>query len=360
MSIISRDIINKDIQFTVYGRREKERVFSYSTLSDAIDIAKTYLIKEYNVKSGDKVLLCPNEFYIVWFFACSELGLTLIVSMSHNPTIYKSVTDKYGNIDHVIMNLNSTSYVIVETKYQEILIDAQVLSIYTDNEHKDEVWATPDTILTWSISETNVKRYNYTHHLHTHEFYHRLLFRNIKILNLVKEDRCTHSKILHHGSSLGTFFLPTINRCDHHFWITTRDNWYDTLVEDKITKCLFMYYDTLEFRYKNHSQIKDLSSLTIYVLRTPTPREAEYYVKKCNATMVSIFGTTATSGPIFLQEINNSNCDAFDSSLFGAPLDNFYDLSLDHHCLTVKLYNGTTFNTGDVFKIVNDQYFLTV
>jgi len=355
MTVISREIINKDLSLTIFKDSKNIKKFNYDEVINLIDCAKTFLVNERNAKTNDKVLICPCDFYIPWFFACAELGLTFLVSLSHNPKDYKQVNDQYGHIDHVIVP-HIEYFSNIAEQYANVEFDADVLKIYSDTSCKEDFWSTKDSILTLSISETNVNSYNPAQHSHPHWFYYQLLERNIRVLKLTSSDKCMHSKILHHGSSLGIFFLPTIKHCSIHYWALEHSDWHNLIVNEQINRCLFMYYDIITFPAKLAKRVTDLSNLTIYTLRSPSPKDVDYLVKKCNATITSMFGTTITSGPVFLQEVNLSNCDTYDKGNFGKPLDEYYQLCLTEGRLTIKTF-GKTVITPDYFKIVNNEFY---
>lgn len=357
MTVITRDIINKGLTFTVYKTVNNSYTLNYFELIELIDRAKTYLIKERSAKMGDKVFICPCDMYIVWFFACAELGLSLLVSTSHEISSFKKIEELYGKIDHVIV-LNDKYFKFVIDEYYNISIDPNVVLSYFDVDFKYLIHATDSTTLTISVSETNLKNNDLTIYNHQHEFYYYLLSRNGHILELKNEDRCMHNKILHHGSSLGTFFLPTIMYCKDHFWIPEHILWNEVIVKEQITRSLFMYYDVITFKLKFLSKKMNLSFLTIYTLRSPGQLEIDYYIKGCNASIVSMFGTTLSSGPVFLQTVNKDNYSLFDQSNFGKPIDHFYRLSLQDSKLIITTFDKRVIKTTDQFKIVDDNYYM--
>ena len=83
--LITRDIINKNIVFTdikILPDTTKKYTYDYNKLSDTIDQYKASFIHKYKAKEGDTVLIGvrPSLEQTALFFACAELGMTIIVA----------------------------------------------------------------------------------------------------------------------------------------------------------------------------------------------------------------------------------------------------------------------------------------
>lgn len=355
MNLISRDIINQNFKLTII---DKCIEFDKDTLIKFINRAKTYLVLERKASKGDKVLLTFGDYYVPWFFACAELGLSFVISASHVVQNYKKLNDRYGEIHHVIMPFNKEDLKGFYSTYEGVAVDMNVIKDYSSTTETNTFWATPDTTLTLAISDKyNLRLTGLVPEEHTHDFYYRLLVRNCKVMNFHADDKCFHLRVLHHGSSLGTFFLPTFYGCSTHFWCDeTEYLWVRHLVDYQITRCLIfermLYIIALRLR-KNEV---DLSHLKLYILTQPSLSDIDNLIIKHNITLISIFGMTSTSGPIFLQEITPKLCRTYDRRRFFKPLDNFYDLKVEDNILSIS-YDDRTVISRDRFEIRDDEFY---
>lgn len=360
MSVIDRNILNKNLTLTIYKSLDYSYTLPYSQIINLIDRAKTYLLIERNAAPGDRVFISTCDLYLIWLIACAELGLVLLVSASHNVSHFTEYKHVYGEINHVIVSYQAYFQFVID-EFGERCIDSEIIKTYENTDKKDEIYASADSMLTLSTSESNIKNFNFETFNHTHNFYYRLLCRNGHLYQLQELDKCMHNKILHHGSSLGTFFLPTIMFCRYHFWVPEHLKWNQIIIKEKINRCLFMYYDIIAFRAKSANRQYDLSFLKIYTLRSPGDRELDYYIKQCDSTIISIFGTTLTSGPVFLQTVNKNNINKYDKFNFGTLLDNFYQVDIDFRSnLTIKTFDNKQINTFDQFKLVENIFYLVL
>lgn len=357
MNLISRSIINKDFNLKIL---DKELEFDRIDIIRLIDRAKTFLIKERQVRPNDKVILTFGDYYIPWFFACAELGLTFIISASHVVKNYKKLNDRYGDIQHLIVPFNKTDLEEFRNTYSDIALDMNLIKDYDEVSESATIWATDNSILTLSISEKyNLKLKNIVPEEHTHDFYYRLMQRNSTVLNLNRDEKCFHLRILHHGSSLGTFFLPTFYSCANHFWCDETDHrWAKYLITYKINRCLIFERMLNSLSILINRNTVDLSFLKLYTLTQPSIAEINNIVVKHNVSITSIFGMTSTSGPIFLQEVTSSNYRTYDRERFYKPLDDFYELNIEDGYLSITFDNKTV-KSKDKFKIINDEYYFS-
>lgn len=371
MGLINREIINPNLVvrslFEITGEISQH---NYQEIIQYINQAKTYLIKEKNCKEGQKVLLAMSGWpqYLVWFIACAELGMAFVVSDHPNIENYKSVAKKlnlYGEIDHLIGRPGSE----VLNHYPSIidrLIKSDVIFDYKEQDCADVFWARPDSVILYATSSGTTdtpKVISYTQ-----KFFYDLLERNAALYNLKESDRCLHTKGLHHGSVTGVYFLPTLKYCSTHYYAKSYEestenqflkspNWVELIQQEKINRCLLFYNMTDHFVQVANIEKKQHNNLTVYVLSKISKNHIDVIVKKFNYKIVSIFGCTETSGPLFLPEITSTNADSYDSTNFGKPLDNFYKIDLDkNEILTVTMPDGSIVSTGDKFYKVNEDY----
>jgi acyl-CoA synthetase (AMP-forming)/AMP-acid ligase II len=371
MELISRKIINSNLVVQSLNDNTGEiSTHSYQEIIQYINQAKTYLIKEKKCKEGQKVLLAMSGWpqYLVWFIACAELGMSFVVSDYPNIENYKSVAKKlnlYGGINHLIGRPKSE----VLKHYPSIinrLINSNVIYGYRDQAHADTFWAKSSSIILYATSSGTTdtpKVISYTQ-----KFFYDLLERNARLYNLKDEDRCLHTKGLHHGSVTGVYFLPTLKYCSNHYYAKSYDsitkdqtlkspNWVELIQKEKINRCLLFYNMVDHFVQNADLESKQHNDLTVYVLAKISKEHINVIVKKFNYKIASIFGCTETSGPLFLPEITVENSEEYNPANFGNPLDDFYKINLDNNqILTVTMPDGSIISTGDKFQIVNNDY----
>lgn len=360
MSVIDRSILHKNLTLTIYKSSDYSYTLTYSQIINLIDRAKTYLLTERNAKIADKVFICTCDLYLVWLIACAELGLLLIVCSSHKVSIFTQYQHIYGKINHVIVPYQEHFHFVLN-EFGNRCIEAEIPNTYENTECKDVMYATPKTKLTLSVSETNIQNFDFTKFTHTHNFYYQLLYRNGNLYKLTEQDKCMHNKVLHHGSSLGTFFLPTIAYCQRHYWVPEHLKWNEIVFKEQINLCLFLYYDIISFRSKFSNRSIDLSFLKIYTLRSPGKLEVDYYISQCNAKIVSIFGTTLSSGPVFLQSVSRDNLVDYNKLNFGKLLDNFYRVSINEKSnLVIETIENERIQTTDQFNVINSEFYMII
>lgn len=315
MNTITREIIHKD--FIIFS---ENTTITYNNFIKDIDQAKNYLSNKGLIK-GNKVLLCVNEWpkFLVWFFACAELGLILVT------VDYKNLSDE---------------------KKAELYHDIQLELSNNDSYDTSPnipiaIKVTPNDTLIYSFSSgttDNCKLVGYTHSM-----CFALMNRNAKIYNLIDDDVCLHTKGLEHGSIINVYLLPTIKYCKHHYYATS-DSWNTHI--SYITRCL-LFYDMVD----SLNEYPSLNHLTIYTL-SKIDDDTIAKLKNAECNLYSIFGCIETSGPIFLPAlpINQNN--------FGQLLDDYYTVYInDSNMLTVITPEGLVVETGDYFEIINNNHY---
>lgn len=362
---IGRQILNEKFALKVilpnFGMNEYDREF----IIRSIDGAKTYLINEKKVKPGQKIVLINNAwpFYLIWFLAAAELGLSFVVSdyprLSNSFSVQKKLS-LYGSIDYVIGYPGQDIWeYFIDDESQKI--DFMDYNTYSD-EHKGEFWASEDSILIYSTSSGSTGTPKVI--AHDHKFFYDLALRNINIYDLKEHDKCLHSKGLHHGSVTGVFFLPTIIACRDHYYAEIHnensipaEEWVDAVQNEQITR-LFLMGNTLELLSQHLSESKrQHDDLSIYVLSAINSDIIDSIVKNHRYSIYSIFGCTETSGPLFLPSITPTNLHLFQQNNMGPILDNFYHIEIDsEQLLQVRMPDGEIICTGDKFSIVDENY----
>lgn len=371
MALINREIINPNLRIKLLVENtDLVSEFTFKDIIRSINKAKTYLVNEKGCKAGQKVLLATSGWpqYLVWFIACAELGMAFVVSDHPNIENSKSIAKKltlYGEIDHLIGRLGSE----VLNYYPSLinkLIDRDAYFGYKNQEHANTFQAVPDSIILYATSSGTTDTPKVVSY--TQRFFYDLLERNAWLYNLKEDDRCLHTKGLHHGSVTGVYFLPTIKYCANHYYAksfeeATADqllispNWVEFIQQEQINKCLMFYDMTDHFVKFADLDKKQHDDLTVYVLAKITNEHVDVIVKKFGYKIASIFGCTETSGPLFLPEITPKNADYYDPSNFGKPLDDFYGIDLDkNQILNVTMPDGSIVSTGDKFIRIKENY----
>jgi len=348
--LITRKILNPNLTIFVGNNR----VVDLNELTNIIDRCKSYLVNERNAQPGQKVFLAtfgwPN--YIAWFMACAELGLSFIIC-DNNVTKNKckaSILDKlslYGKIDYVIGNREYKYYLIdIEGKF----IDRLAWKTAEVTEASEYYWATNDSVLIYSTTSGSTGKPKVCSH--THEFFHRLMKRNADIFDLKDEHHCLHTLILHHGSVVGVFFLPSIHRCRYHRWVEENEC-IEAIQEYGINRTM-LFYDSANHLYGRMIPSIKQNDLLLIVLNAPPKEAVDLIVDRMGHKIVSVYGCTETSGPVLL---STATPNGWNPLLFDKISDEFYNTKLTNDGLIeVTGPNGIPFRPGDRFTIENDKW----
>lgn len=322
MELITRNVLNPSLKITVDSTE-----YSYNTLIDYIDRAKTFLVKIKRVKKGQRALILTGNWpdFFVWFIAGSELGLKFVV-VDSTAEEAKSNLRLYGRIDVLLSDLDE-------------------IQTYNDASHKDTVWAMPDSILIETLSSGSTgtpKVIKYTH-----KFLHNLAYRNSKLYDLKASDRCIHTKTLTHSSIVGVYFLPTLIACAEHYYFTgKRASWVKFIQDNKINKCAIFgkYLNEIQKTFNNDIDY----NVTIFAV-SRLPDNFKDKIVNDKVTVISIFGCSETSGPVLWSTITNENKSDYNDKNFGKQLDDFYKVDIVHGLLEITMPDGCKYTTGDKF-----------
>jgi hypothetical protein len=368
--IIDRFILHPN--FEIYSRclappsLEDPIYVTKNEIIENIGKAKHFLIKERNFKKGDHVIMTTLFWpeFIIWFFAVSELGGSFLVIDSPGEStinIFKHRLDIYKKIDHVISG--AVKFPLKELGMEHIAFHEDSYKNYEfSQESLDNVTAEESDILMYALSSGTTDTPKVIGH--SHRFFYDLMSRNALIFELKSDDRCLHSKNLHHGSVVGVYLLPTLKYCRYHFFQSfggEKNDWVepyiDLIKKYKINRCL-MYWEYLIKQFSSQIKFKELDhSLDIGVLTKVDSQAIRHLCLHGRHSIISIFGCTETSGPLFLQKINRKNYENFDPTNFGRPLDDFYKINIVENVLHVTMPDGSIISTGDRFEIVNNEFY---
>ena len=350
---------------------EKKRS-SYEDIIHLIDKCKTYLSKVKGAYRGQKVILTNFYWpeYLGWFYACAELGLSFVISDYPRSEVALKKLDIYGDIDWIIYDDHCPAGFRC---YQDKIIDHQEIKNITPD-YSIGIEAEPEDIILYATTSGTTGTPRVIEY--THQFFYDLMERNANLYQLKKGDKCFHSKNLHHGSVLGVYFLPTMKYCQNHYHAPFRyilienqeksveeaegklfEAWVKMIQEEQINKVLLFFNQIDVFKKYLDINSRNHDDLTAFLLTKISQDDIDVLVKKFHYTIKSIFGSTETSGPLFLPEINSQNCNCYDPRNMGEELDNFYKLNLDDkNILNVTMPCGNVVSTGDKFEISNNEW----
>lgn len=342
--IVTRELINKSITF-----RDSPNTgcpYTYEDLSKTIDAYKNLLQHKYNAVEGQSVLIGEQSGrkQLALVFACLELGLTItIVDYSRTDNFQ---TDYYDPKTILLLPIHFFIVSTVDTTNKfaffkdacetTIVLVDETLD-YTPNQTVD---AKPDTMLLKCTSSGTTGTPKIVHH--THEFIFAVAMRNATMFDGVIGQAFN----LSHGSSLATFFLPTLFSEN----VTDYINFYLPDTEKLIRKysidhLMLPYPDMIEVfigQYKN----SPYSGITLYSLTYIRAEWKEHTQDGKVKDIISFFGSNETSGPTL---INRVSYDDFNRQRYH-KVDDFYGLELRDTELIVTLptYN-TKIETRDEF-----------
>jgi len=361
MELITSDILHPDFQVHVPHGYHLSLIEKYSRndILRRVSQAKSFLLQQ-GCRPGQKIILTHNvwPYYLVWFLAGADLGLTFVVSDYPKMTRLFSVKKKlelYGEIDIVIGTSEyDPEWAFFKDTAKSIFNMRSYLSVEVAKDF-NPVFATPDTVLIAATSSGSTGTPKIIKH--THRFFYQLLHRNARLYNLHPDDSCLHTKILHHGSVTGVFFLPTLAYCKHHHHLVLKEDlvdhteWVSYVQRNKISRLFLMDNMLVEIAENMSKQQKAHDTMTIYVLSNIDNNSAIKLTREFGYKIQSIFGCTETSGPLFLPTVDCGNVETFDKFNQGKVLDDFYGVSLnEEQVLQIKMPDGRLISTGDKFK----------
>jgi len=350
----------------------KKTVTHYDDIIKSIDHAKEYLINVKKCRPGQKVIFCiwfwPD--YITWFYACAELGLTFVVSDYPQSDITIKKLSIYGEIDYIIQD---GSVPLFEKFYPDKILNIKDAYEYNYSGNPTPTWAKEDDIILLATSSGTTGTPKIIEN--THSWFYDTIEREKKVYQLKSEDRCFHSKGLHHGSVCTIYFLPVMKYCAHHYHAPFKFmqydsskfmdaegpmicKWIELFQKEKINRCL-MFSDQLEI-LNNFLKIEDKQhdDLIIYALSKIKQEEINNLVGNFGYKIVSIFGANEIKGFVFLPEITKDNYKSYNPSFMGKTLDNFYKVHIDNeNYIIIEMPDGSRIKTGDKFKIIDGNYY---
>jgi len=371
--IITRNWINKN--FTLTGGPGRFRVnHNYDDLCRYIDRWKYILFSEYKVRQGSKIgisLVQTDIRYFSLFFAAAELGMQFVVYQK--PVVESNVDNPklkiLSPIDVIVYDHNSntgfTKQITEKYAIQGIPVEELEDTVYDLQPDFNAVaklnFATEDSVilLTTSSGSTSTPKIV----SHTHRFFYDLCTRNAEVMGFKKDDKILHIRNLHHGSSIGVFFLPTLLVCEKHYYGSFPNDDVNELIglftEFNIDKVIVPYNAMLDDLTKLlEAKNMSLPNLTLFNLSYLNSNWIPACKDKRINSIISIFGCNETSGPIFLPQINStSDVTTFDPKCMGKLLDTFYPTDLKNTLrVTLTEYNRTV-DLEDQFRVIDNVFY---
>lgn len=354
--VLTRNIINQNIIFKDYYKHNQNPLtYTFQELSSTIDACKNFILKNYKVEKGQSVLIGvrnPGKLQLALVFAFLELGVSLAI------VDYERDDDfiDYNYIDpktklllpihyHVVTTTDHTKFKIFEKICNHtIILDDVSLDDFTPN---NLILADNTTVIMRCTSSGTTGTPKIIEH--THEFIYELIHRNSRFY----EGIAGYIFNLNHGSSPATYFFPTlcsakIEKCVNFSWMSMPT----VFKEEKLNHLLIPYSHQIDDILKTQTFIN--KELNLYTLSTIKRQWSEYVKNNKINNVISIFGSNETSGPVFLNFLNDKK---FHENRF-TKLDNFYDININEEgeiLVTLPVYNKVI-KTNDKFKNL-DNYF---
>jgi len=368
--IITRHLINSNIQYSDCEQNRSLKSYNFSLLSTRIDAYKNLLQNQLFCKRGERILIgCqPGLAQTALIFAASELGLVITVVDFNRIDNWK--TKDY--IDPKTKLLSPINYLFTDTRIAsdklKILQIVSKIVIYTSNNYdsaelyinhnkkiipldftkNDEIFCEPDStyLICTSSGTTGTPKII----SHSHKFIFHLIKRN----QFFYSGKVGVSTNLQHGSSFATYFLPIIT-CN------------------KVTE--IYNYKLLELRQGNYTNIEHLMlpyphlieqflyrekghpNITVYTL-SYIQEQWKKELNKNVKNIISFFGSNETSGPVFINELADDN---FQETKY-KKIDDFYDIKFGQKgelSVTLPHYDSCTISTNDCFIKIDEQYIHT-
>ncbi len=376
-NLITRECVNKNIKYNKYNTDTIS--YDYAHLSSEIDRFKNILQYKYKAYHGQTVMNALNGLEsVALFFATAELGLvtavTSVTRFNKNlfykkrydiPVYIDAKTEAILPIDYyfssekgVVGDLPVESKFFAELSDNVILLydDVELDSSLVDYTPNDNIFARSDSIIMECTSSGTTGKPKLIKH--THEFISYVAKRNSKSFY----GGVMATRRFHHGSSFATFFLPSLMSED-----VERLYYMERFAEGKPFRKRAKYHnlppvsladvDHIQFAYtKDVKQYLEMSdtpypNLIVYTLSTIDPSWSKYLGYSVK-DIVSLFGSSETSGPILIQNLSDKN---FEIDRFIDP-DGFYlPEVIDDKLLLVLPSYDVVANTGDKFERNDDE-----
>ena len=333
------------------------RIRDYDYLREDIDRFKNILV-DHGAVAGQTVFNFLKDSRIISsFIACCELGLITCVC-----DIAESTVDLYWQMKHIDAKNKSISPINYVLNDERTLRDDTKTKMYVelaetviqydkdyDCSYNDKINATNDSVLMMCCSSGTTGTPKPISH--THSFMYELGKRNSKDFY----GGVMYTRLFHHGSSFATFFLPALmgNKVERIYininklmrTLKKEGSINNNIAEEDFIKNIdhiqFPYTeDIIEWRNQTSTKYPNLNIYTLAKIDKEWKNDLGILYKE----MISLFGSSETSGPILIQKLSDEK---FESDRFIDP-DGWYD---------PQIVNGKLNLTGDKFEYNDDGSF---
>jgi hypothetical protein len=369
LHVIDRNIINKSITFYDITDEGKLVKYTFDDFEKIVDQTKNYFLSNYEIHPGETVLIgyygtCLRKMASV--FACLELGLSISI-IDYNITVISpdsaTKTQLLSPIHYFICEDDTAAKEHPRSKYA-ILTKHCLNTIYSTDIESHEynenitqnIKVDPKSIAMRCTSSGTTGTPKIIEH--SHEFLFDLCQRNSKMFygNVVNE------KCLGHGSGPATYFIPTLMSKDvkniFNYWgdcSDFNDEKYFMRNKNIFDHIMIPYTYDIDGYLNGIDHNNPPSKTIIYTLSTIKKEWVSYVKENKIKNIISLFGTSETSGPIF---INQASDDNFVQNKF-TLIDDYYQISFTEKNLlevNIPTYNQKVC-TNDEFLIDCDNFY---
>jgi hypothetical protein len=359
--ILTREIINKNIKFVdFYNDEDFATHYDYAELDALINAYKNLLMHKYHVTPGNTVLIGESSSIrqTAMMFACLELGMTLVIVDYNRSDQFETKRVDTKTLLLLPIDIFVIGKLFDVGKFQFFSkISEKTISLgeeteldYTENHI---VHAVPTSVAMKCTSSGTTGTPKVI--THTHEFLYELSLRNSNMFS----GTVAQGFNLNHGSSLATYYLPTLmsGRVNQYINFTM---WLLESVIDRIMSrgidldhLMLPYahlFDVFLSGYCKYPQ----KGICLYTLNYIKDEWKQHVLSGKISDVVSIFGSNETSGPTLINRLTDKN---FHTQEY-RPIDDFYQLDLVNNELVVKMpvYENTVIHTKDLFELSNGKY----
>ena len=367
--VINRTVINKGITFYDITEEGKLIKYSYKEFERLVDQIKNYFLSNYEIKLGETVLIgyygtCLRK--VASVFACLELGLSISI-IDYNITVISPESATKTKLlspihyficeDDVIAKNHPRSKFAVLTKHCLNTIYFTNIKKHQYNENINyDIKIDPKSIAMRCTSSGTTGTPKIIEH--SHDFLFDVCQRNSKMFygNIVNE------KCLGHGSGPATYFIPTLMSKEvknvFNYWgdcSDFNDQKYFMRNKNIFDHIMIPYTYDIDGYLSGINPENPPSKTTIYTLSTIKKEWISFVKENKIKNIISLFGTSETSGPIFINQASDKN---FVQNKFNL-IDDYYKISFAERNLlevNIPIYNQKVC-TNDQFIINSDGFY---